>query len=380
MAIVQISRIQVRRGLHHDLPQLASGEFGWSIGPTSPRLWIGNGTLEEGAPVEGVTEILTEHSNFLSSHTFAGTDTGYTSQTGVNSLNPTIRTLQSIFDERVSVKDFGANGDGVADDTAAINRCIQQIYVASFNETNYNRVQRKINFPAGTYNISGSILIPPNCQLIGDGKNNTIINASTGTAFLTCDSLFQTGAYLGTNSSILPHYIVVNDMTIKTASTSNPAVYVDSATQVTFNEVIFSGGSYNLTLVGVVGTTDKIVLSECHFTGATTGTISTADNVTGLVTRSNYFDTVRLPVVGNTSSTVTTVATGAGEMEYQISSGSNYRIGRLIYNNNGTASYDDEFTEPATSLGANLYVYANGTITCTTTSDSVIKYNIKQFI
>ena len=30
MSIVQISQIQVRRGLNQDLPQLASGELAWS--------------------------------------------------------------------------------------------------------------------------------------------------------------------------------------------------------------------------------------------------------------------------------------------------------------------------------------------------------------
>ena len=60
MAIVQISMIQVRRGLEQDLPQLAGGEFGWS--QDTRRLYIGNGTLQEGAPVLGHTEILTEFS------------------------------------------------------------------------------------------------------------------------------------------------------------------------------------------------------------------------------------------------------------------------------------------------------------------------------
>ena len=57
MAVVQISKIQLRRGLQEDLPQLASAELGWSI--DERRLFIGNGTLAEGAPTTGVTEILT---------------------------------------------------------------------------------------------------------------------------------------------------------------------------------------------------------------------------------------------------------------------------------------------------------------------------------
>lgn len=61
MAIVQISRITHRRGLQQDLPQLAPGELGWCL--DSRLLFIGNGTLEEGSPAIGNTEVLTEFSN-----------------------------------------------------------------------------------------------------------------------------------------------------------------------------------------------------------------------------------------------------------------------------------------------------------------------------
>lgn len=60
MSIVQISKIQQRRGLEQDLPNLDSAEMGWSI--DTRKLYIGNGTLAEGAPTEGKTEILTEYS------------------------------------------------------------------------------------------------------------------------------------------------------------------------------------------------------------------------------------------------------------------------------------------------------------------------------
>jgi hypothetical protein len=57
MAVTQISKIQIRRGLQENLPQLSSAELGWSI--DEQRLFIGNGTLAEGAPAVGMTEILT---------------------------------------------------------------------------------------------------------------------------------------------------------------------------------------------------------------------------------------------------------------------------------------------------------------------------------
>lgn len=61
MAIVQISQITNRKGLAVDLPQLAGAELGWST--DTRQLFIGNGTIEDGAPVIGNTEILTEFSD-----------------------------------------------------------------------------------------------------------------------------------------------------------------------------------------------------------------------------------------------------------------------------------------------------------------------------
>ena len=61
MAVVQISRIQIRRGKSLSgtgLPQLASGELAWSL--DTQELYIGNGSVAEGSPAVGNTKILTE--------------------------------------------------------------------------------------------------------------------------------------------------------------------------------------------------------------------------------------------------------------------------------------------------------------------------------
>ena len=65
MAVVQISKIQLRRGkkLESGLPQLASGEMAWAI--DTQELYVGNGAVSEGAPLVGNTKILTEHDNIL---------------------------------------------------------------------------------------------------------------------------------------------------------------------------------------------------------------------------------------------------------------------------------------------------------------------------
>jgi len=91
MAILQISQIQVRRGLRQDLPQLASGELGWAI--DTRQLYIGNGTIAEGAPSEGLSEVLTEHSVLNFTYTIQSNVTNLTSN--VNGLNGNVNTINN---------------------------------------------------------------------------------------------------------------------------------------------------------------------------------------------------------------------------------------------------------------------------------------------
>ena len=147
MAIVQISQITNRKGAFSSLPQLAGAEFGWAI--DTRQLFIGNGTLQEGAPVIGNTEILTEYSDVLAKaqYVYQGAAAGYIVQTGPTAGSEVSQNLQSWLDQWASVKDFGATGDGVTDDTEAINRALYQLYCVQTNP----QVRRSLFFPAGVY-------------------------------------------------------------------------------------------------------------------------------------------------------------------------------------------------------------------------------------
>lgn len=301
MAIIQISRITQRKGLQEDLPQpLASAELGWSI--DQRRLFIGNGSLEEGAPVVGNTEILTEFSDILSfntTYTFQGQSAGYTAQTGPTPGVPITQSVQQRLDSYVIVTDFGATGDGVTDDTEAINRAIQQIYCVQVNP----QIRRGIYFPAGVYKISGTISIPPYARLYGDGINSSIIEFSVETwvantaypanilvksiegggainyyrslgqvpaqisgspvplsnttywqstdlptwTFVTADSLLQTGPSIGLNGGTPPQSIEITGMALVTtesvddSSLGHSLFLLDRVNQMTFNQVRFRG-------------------------------------------------------------------------------------------------------------------------------------------
>lgn len=81
------------------------------------------------------------------------------------------RTIADTFRDTLSVKDFGAVGNGTTDDTAAINAAIS--YAGTIGGAT-------IFFPKGTYKVSSTITIAVNgISLRGAGMWNTIITRST---------------------------------------------------------------------------------------------------------------------------------------------------------------------------------------------------------
>ena len=245
MAIVQISQITNRKGLASDLPQLAGAELGWST--DTRQLWIGNGTLEDGAPVIGNTEILTEFSdilNFTTSYTYKGQAAGYTVQTGPTPGTPVTNSLQNWLDQFASVLDFGAVGDGVTDCTAAINRALYQLYCREVNP----QIRRSLFFPAGVYYVTGTIKIPPFATLYGEGIDNSIILMDSGVmdyVAQTTDSLQNTGINIQDNPPTVfsPQYVTISNMGFTHANPTGSVFLVEDATNCRFQNVGFHGAS-----------------------------------------------------------------------------------------------------------------------------------------
>ena len=280
MAVVQISKVQVRRGLQQDLPQLSGGEFGWSL--DEQRLFIGNGAIGEGAPEEGVTELLTlrrltEELPNAVFYTFMGQEGGYTAQTGPDRNHPVVRTFQRKLDAWVSVRDFGAIGDGVIDDTDAINRAILEIYQQE-RLLSSRLVRRILKFEGGTYKVTGKIKVPPWLTILGDGIDNTVIkqsNAGINCVFETANSSYIIGAGIGLGSIILPKYINVSNLTIENENDVSLFV-INSASSVHFHRVGFKGplsnptsdtGSTCISLVSTAAPVKNITFSDCEFSG-----------------------------------------------------------------------------------------------------------------
>ena len=244
MAVVSISRIQVRRGQKNvgsGLPQLASGEFGWAV--DSQELYIGNGSVAEGSPFVGNTKLLSEADNLFE---FANTyqyKTGTNVQTGSTANNPVLRTLQSRLDDRVSVRSFGVAGDGT-DQTVAIQRAIDQLYL---NASNKGTTQARVEliFEAGEYNLTNSIYLPPYTTIRGAGKDKTIINGISY-VFRTINDSSTPGVYANDSTSTTLNQarnISISGLTIN--ATTGPALVLTSCKDSVFKDLLIKG-AYSL--------------------------------------------------------------------------------------------------------------------------------------
>jgi hypothetical protein len=238
MAVVQISRIQHRRGRSTDLPQLAAGELGWVV--DEQRLYIGNGTVADGAPAVGNTEIMTSGSatfttalNYIYKG-YLGSSTPITTGDGVDIT----RTLQQRLDDYVSVKSFGATGDGSTDDVLAIQRAIDELY-SDTDEADV-RSHRILFFPAGTYKVSTSITVPRYAHLVGEGPDKTILYQTGGNAPVMVTEDLSGNTYGSILSATFPTEIQISNLTLKNGEAYGGAS-IDNATKVYFNNVKFQG-------------------------------------------------------------------------------------------------------------------------------------------
>jgi hypothetical protein len=259
MAVVQISRIQIRRGQANGgtgLPQLASGEFAWAL--DTQELYIGNGAISEGAPYVGNTKLLTEHDNILelaALYEYKKNDESIS--TGANDFVQ--RSLQDRLDDIVSVRSFGAVGDGITDDTDAIQRAIDQLYINTATSGN-PKSRVKLVFEAGNYILSDELRIPPYAHLIGDGIDSTIITQISNNVVMR---MVSGGSVPGSYTSFgnmtylqRPRFIHITGMSLINQY-DRSIVFLDNTDSSMFNLVKFVGTYVNGTqpATTVVGST-----------------------------------------------------------------------------------------------------------------------------
>lgn len=192
--------------------------------------------------------------------------------TGTGSVS---RTQASKNADVVSVKDFGAVGDGTTDDTAAIQAALNAAAV--------------VFAPTGVYKISGAITIPSQRRLYGDGMDRTVFRASNAAAaFVNAtvnhnlivledftfdgNNLTSVGITLGVAGSVgtLPSSSSDHFQNVKVAQCTSHGVVMYYCQYALFENCIFTtNGGYGLYLVdcSVIGA------NACLFTSNKTGLV-----------------------------------------------------------------------------------------------------------
>jgi hypothetical protein len=170
------------------------------------------------------------------------------------------RSVQSKLRDTVSVKDFGAVGDGVANDAPAIQAAIDAA------------AGRPVLVPAGTYRITSGLSynttglgVVSGLKLIGEGKYKTVFNNSSSGPLITCTS--------GTSNADFQYDVLLESFSITntTASAGTIGVLLIGVFQSAVRSVrVIDQASHGIFMQSTVGdATDcsQIDIEFCDVTG-----------------------------------------------------------------------------------------------------------------
>jgi parallel beta-helix repeat protein len=246
-----------------------------------------------------------------------------------------VRTVQSKERDVVSVKDFGAVGDGVTDDTAAIQAAVESLATGS-----------TLYFPDGTYLVSSAVL------LSGSAQNKTGLTFSGNSAVIQLAAAIsnQNVAEIvsGTNYKVCGLTFKGNKGTVTTPGTDSSyryfnGLYVGAVAGKTLTNVAISGCrftncAYDGLMLGsgpvqpgnILPGVDNVTILGCQFdlnevglSGGAYRKVTISDNafidndIYGVLADSTCGD---VSISGNTIKTGTTLgATNAGIFVYAAS-------------------------------------------------------------
>lgn len=125
------------------------------------------------------------------------------------------RTLFVKLNENISVKDFGATGDGTTDDTAAINLAIAAINAGTV---------RCLRIPAGNYRILSALtaITADNWAIIGDGHGSSRLFIGAGSG--TLSNFFTIGSGAAQAENWYVHGLWLENENTATMGSTNPLV------------------------------------------------------------------------------------------------------------------------------------------------------------
>jgi len=179
-------------------------------------------------------------------------------------LNGVDRTAESKFSDAVSVKDFGALGDGSTDDTDAIQAAID--------------ASGGVYFPAGTYIVTEALRLKSFTFLCGDGRNSAI-EAETG----TFDIIDIDGS-----STAYRQHVIVRNLIIRGTSSHN-GIRTRHTEFLTIRDNVFAGLNNAIIMSENASETDiKPTIKNNLFYFCDSGIYGGATRVADAVVSHNY--------------------------------------------------------------------------------------------
>lgn len=159
----------------------------------------------------------------------------------------------------LNVESFGAVGDGVADDTAAIQAAIDAIRTSG----------GVVLFPAGTFRTSGPILLYSNIILEGAGRTSTYIKPLNSATFTDTQAVVMTADFTpGANLwNYYPPYPAGLHMGV---GVRNLCIDGNRANVANANGLMIYGGAWSLQDLGVSNTAGHGIWTECGKPGSST--------------------------------------------------------------------------------------------------------------
>ena len=160
-------------------------------------------------------------------------------QTGTGAVE---RTVETKLNESVSVKDFGAVGDGVTDDTAAIQAALDYAFDSG---------GRAVYVPAGTYNHTGLTIKGPQGSPFYDSERVKFYGESRGVSILD-----HTGAGIAvdvvgeTNTTNAIYGVVIQQMSINGNASTTFGVKLQTGTGCILDQLHVEGTTASIYMPG----------------------------------------------------------------------------------------------------------------------------------
>lgn len=163
---------------------------------------------------------------------------------GISAFNPDNET----YPVYRNVKDFGAAGDGVCDDTAAINAAISEGNRCGIGclGGSSSVSPAVVYFPAGTYLVSEPIIALYYTQLIGDAKNPPTLRATSdfnGSAVIDADPFIPGGNgtqyYINQNNFYRSVRNFVIDLTCMNATSTGTGIHWQVSQATSLANIVF---------------------------------------------------------------------------------------------------------------------------------------------